>query len=128
MKMTLWFILLGSAVGKSLSRKRNIKLRKHMTRRQNHQLQILRIPRRKNHPTIIRIRAQLVYNIGNLINALSRIIGLRIFIFRAEMAPLETVDGAQVANFTVSQTQIVEEFARAIAIPDLYADFVQRDG
>ena len=44
------------------------------------------------------------------------------------MAPLETVDGAQVANFTVSQTQIVEEFAGAIAVPDLYADFVERDG
>jgi hypothetical protein len=127
MKMTLWFIL-RNAVGKSLSRKRDIKLRKHMTGRQNHQFQILRIPRRKNHPTIIRIRAQLVYNIGNLINALSRIIGLRILIFRAEMAPLETVDGTQVANFTVSQTQIVEEFAGTIAIPDLYADFVQRDG
>lgn len=127
MKMTFRFVL-GSAVGESLPRKRDIKLRKHMTRRQNHQLQILRIPRRKNHPTIVRISAQFVYNIGNLINALSRVVCFCIFIFRAEMAPLETVDGAQVANFTVSQTQVIEEFAGTIAVPDLYADFVERDG
>ena len=69
-----------------------------------------------------------MYNIGNLVNALSCIVGFCIFIFRAEMTPLESVNGAQVADFTVSQTQIVEEFTGPIAVPDFYTEFIERDG
>jgi hypothetical protein len=56
-----------------------------------------------------------------LVNALASIIGFGIHIFGAKVSPLETVDGAKIALFTVRQTYTVEELARAISIPDLDA-------
>jgi hypothetical protein len=56
-----------------------------------------------------------------LIDSLACVVGVCIFVFGTKVAPLETVDGAEVADFVVGEADGVEVFARAVAIPDFDA-------
>ena len=56
-----------------------------------------------------------------LVDALPRIIGIAIDVRRAEMAPLEPIDGAQIAFTAVSQPAGLEKRLGAVAVPDLDA-------
>lgn len=44
------------------------------------------------------------------------------------MSPLEAVHGAQVADFPVRETDFVEVFARAVAVPDFDPRFAEGYG
>ena len=44
------------------------------------------------------------------------------------MPPLETIDGSQISDFSVGEADAVEVFAAAVAVPDLYARFREREG
>lgn len=100
---------------------RHVKLRKHVTRRQRHLAQIRGVPRAQDDAAVVRVRAQLVHHLGELVDALARVVGGGIDVRGAKVAPLEPVDGAQVALGAVPEPCGVEEGARAVAVPDLDA-------
>lgn len=100
---------------------RHVELCKHMTWRQSHLLQIRRIPRAQDDPPIVRIIPQLLHHLRQLIDALPRVIRPRIHILGAEVAPLEAIHGAQIADLAVRQPHRVEVLAGAVAVPDLDA-------
>lgn len=66
-----------------------------------------------------------MYNLLQLVDALARVIRLGIDVLGAKVPPLKPVNGAQVADLAVRQTQVVEELARAVAVPDLDAGFTE---
>lgn len=100
------------------ARKRDVELGKHMTRRQRHLAQILRVPRTQDNPAVIGPMLQFRYHLRQLIHPLPRIIRLGVHILGPEMAPLEAVDGTEVADRAVGETDAVEVFAAAVAVPD----------
>jgi hypothetical protein len=55
-----------------------------------------------------------VNDLCDLVDSLSSIICLRVYIFRTEMSPLEAVDGTQIAHFAVGETDVVEELAASL--------------
>lgn len=67
-------------------------------------------------------------NLRELVHPLPRIIRLSIDVLGAKVPPLETVHGAQVADFAVREADLVEELARAVAVPDLDTLFAQGGG
>lgn len=106
--------------GKSMptARKRHVELGKHMTRRQRHLAQIPRVPRTQDDPSVIGPMLQLINHLRQLIHPLPRIIRPGVHILGAEMAPLEAVDGTEVTDGAVGETDAVEVFAAAVAVPD----------
>ena len=64
---------------------------------------------------------QLANHVRQLIDALPGIICLGVFVLGAEVAPLEAVDGTEVAFFAVGEADAVKEGAGAVAVPDLDA-------
>lgn len=90
-----------------------------MARRQDHKLEVLGVPSTKNHAAVVRVRAELVHDLGELVDALARVVCVAVGVFGAKVAPLEAVDGAQVAHLAVLQSQPVQELTAAVAVPDL---------
>jgi len=109
-------------------RKTDIKLRKHMTRRQGHLAQIRRIPRTQYDPPIIRRLPQLPHHLRQLIHTLFRIIRFRIHILGPKMPPLEPVHGSQIPLFTVRKTHGVEKLAGSVTVPDFDAGGGEGEG
>lgn len=72
--------------------------------------------------------SQLVHHLGQLVDALARVIRPGVDVGRAEMPPLEAVDGAEVADGAVREPDAVEIRPAAVAVPDLDAGGGQRDG
>ncbi len=70
----------------------NIKLAKHVTRRQRHFDQIRRIPRTECNPPIKRFILQFLNNLRQLIDPLPSIISLSINVLRPKMPPLEAIN------------------------------------
>ena len=103
-----------------LGRLTYVKLTKHVTGRQGHLRQILRVPSRQDDASIFRIVLDLVNAIGKLVHTFSRVIRVHVDIVRAKMTPLKTVHRSQIANLPVLQVQSVEKLTRAIAIPNVY--------
>lgn len=99
----------------------NVELRKHVTRRKRHLLDIRWIPRTQNNPSIIRFILELIDDFSELVDALACVVFRMSLVFCAEMPPLETVDGAEFAFFVVRETDAVEVGAAAVSIPNLYA-------
>jgi hypothetical protein len=52
-----------------------------------------------------------LYEIGELVDALTGIVSLGIHIVSTKVPPLEPVDGAEIANGPVSQAEVVEELS-----------------
>lgn len=102
-------------------RKTDIKLRHQMTRWQRHPAQILNVPRRQQNPAIIRLCLQFRNHLFDLVDTLSRIIRVTIFIFRPKMTPLKPIDGSQVTFFTegLRRAQTVEVRAGTVTVPDV---------
>jgi hypothetical protein len=92
-------------------RERNVKLRKHVARRQRHFLEISRVPRAQDNPTIVRVLFQFPHHFGQLVDSLARVVCVAVLVLCAEVAPLETVDGAEVAFFAVREADGVEVLA-----------------
>ena len=59
-----------------------------------------------------------VDDVASVDRFLARIVGVHVFILRAEVAPLEAVDGAQVVDLAVRQPHAVQVLAAAVAVPD----------
>jgi len=79
----------------------DIELREHVTRRQRHLRNVRRIPRTQYHPPVERICLELLHDLRQLVNALARIVRLRVHVLGAKVPPLKAVDGAEVANVPV---------------------------
>mmetsp|Transcript_125011 Transcript_125011/g.399693 ORF Transcript_125011/g.399693 Transcript_125011/m.399693 type:complete len:412 (-) Transcript_125011:138-1373(-) len=99
----------------------DVELAEHVARRQSHLVQIRRIPRSQQNPPVCRILLDLANALCQLVNPLTCVVGVHVHVLRAEVAPLEAVDRAQVSLLAVGQTPVVQELAGAIAIPDLDA-------
>ena len=99
-----------------------------MARGQGHLLQVRRVPRRQDDPPVIGVVLELVDDLGQLVDALPRVVRLRIDVLGAKVPPLKAVDGAQVADLAVGEADAVQELARPVAIPDLDARLAQREG
>lgn len=89
-------------------RKGDVKLGEDVARRQGHVLQIGDIPGREDDAAIVGIVSQFPHNLLELIDALAGVIGVTVGIFGAEVAPLEAVDGAEIAFFAVWEAEFVE--------------------
>jgi len=72
--------------------------------------------------------SQLVHHLGQLVDALARVIRLGVDVGRAEMPPLEAVDGAEITGGAVREPDAVEIRPAAVAVPDLNAGGGKRDG
>ncbi len=88
---------------------------------EDHLRQVGRVPGAEDEAAVVRVGAEGVDDAGQLVDALAGVVGLGVDVGGAEVAPLEAVDGPEVAGLTVCQTQVVEELARAVAVPDLDA-------
>ena len=60
----------------------------------------------------------LIYYLGQLVNALSGIVGVHVGVLGPEVAPLEAVDRSEVTLLAVLEAARVEEGARAVPVPD----------
>lgn len=118
----------GSAVGRRRGRSRvgDVELGKHVAGRQGHLLQVGGVPGAHDDAAVVGVRAELMYDLGELVDALARVVGAGVLVLGAKVAPLEAVDGAQVADLAVRQAGAVEELARSVAVPDLDAGLGQR--
>lgn len=126
-QVALWLLALGLLSRLAAAGERDVKLGKHVARRQGHELEVARVPRREHHAAVIRVRAQLVDNLGELVDALAGVVGFGINVVGAKVTPLEAVDGAQVTHLAVREPDAVEELARPVAVPDLDAGLVERN-
>lgn len=99
-------------------RVRHVELRKHVARRQRHDLEVLGVPRAHDDAPVVGVRPQLVHHVGQLVDALTRVVRARVDVLGAKVPPLEPVHGAQVAHGAVGQAHAVQELARAVAVPD----------
>ena len=110
------------------SGKRNVELCEHVAWWKRHLFQVCGVPCAEYDAAVVRLVLQLVDNLCKLIDALACVVCVMSSVLCAEMPPLETIDGAQVAFLVVREAYRVEEFARAIAVPDLDASFGERLG
>lgn len=92
-----------------------------MAGRQGHLLQIGGIPGAQHDAAIVGTMAQLVDDLGQLVDALAGVVRLGVDVGGAEMAPLEAVDGAEIADGAVGEPDAVEIRPAAVAVPDLDA-------
>ncbi|KAI6770433.1 hypothetical protein HG530_005062 [Fusarium avenaceum] len=67
-------------------------------------------------------------DLGKLVYSLACVIRLGIDILGTKVSPLETIHRAQIANFTMVQSEVVKELAGAIAVPDLNTGFAEAVG
>jgi hypothetical protein len=66
-----------------------------------------------------------VDDLGKLVYTLTCVIRLGINIFGTKVSPLEAIHRAEIADLTMIEAEVVEKFARSIAIPDLDASFTE---
>ena len=92
-----------------------------MARRQDHLRQVGRVPGAEDEAAVVGVGAEGVDDAGQLVDALAGVVGLGVDVGGAKVAPLEAVDGPEVAGLAVRQAEVVEELARAVAVPDLDA-------
>lgn len=109
-------------------RVRDVELGEHVTRGKGHLVQIGDIPRTEDDAAIEGILLQLADDFPDLIDALARVVGVAVDVLGAEVAPLETVDGAEVALLSGREAKFVEVFARAVTVPDMDPCFRQWHG
>lgn len=119
--LSLGVVVLSSGVG-------DVKLGKHVARWEDHLLQIGGVPGRKDQTTIVWVGAQLVNNLGELVDSLARVVRLGVDVLGAKVPPLEAIHGTEVADLAVVEAEVVEELARAIAVPDLDAGLAKAGG
>ena len=86
------------------------------------------VPRAQNDASIRGVVSNLVNAFCELVDALPCIIGVAIHVRRAEMAPLEPIDGPEIAFTAVCQPAGVEERARAVSVPDFDAALGEEGG
>ena len=77
------------------------KIGQHVAGWQSHFLEVCRVPGGKNDTAIVGVVLELVHDFSELIDTLTSVVGLCILVFGTKMAPLETIDGTEVTNFTV---------------------------
>jgi hypothetical protein len=65
-----------------------------MARREGHLLQVGRVPGAEDDTAIVGVVPQLVDDLGELVDTLARIVGLRVYVFGTKVPPLKPVDGA----------------------------------
>lgn len=99
----------------------DVELGKHVAWRQHHARHVGRVPSAQHQPPIERVRPQGVHDPRQLVHALAYVVCFRVDVFRAEMPPLEAVHGAEIADLALREAEVVEELARAVAVPDLDA-------
>lgn len=64
-----------------------------------------------------------VNDLCKLIDTLTGIVGVTVLVLGAKVPPLESIDRTEIADFAVREADLVEVFARAIALPDVDALF-----
>mmetsp|Transcript_66622 Transcript_66622/g.216793 ORF Transcript_66622/g.216793 Transcript_66622/m.216793 type:complete len:339 (-) Transcript_66622:350-1366(-) len=99
----------------------DVELAEHVARRQSHLVQIRRIPRSQQNPPVCRILLDLANALCQLVNPLTCVVGVHVHVLRAEVAPLEAVDRAEVHFLTVGEPPLVQELPGTVAIPNLDA-------
>lgn len=106
----------------------DVELGKHVARREDHLVHVGGVPGGKDQATVVRVGAQLVDNLGELVDSLARVVRLGVDVLGAKVPPLEAVHGAEVADLAVGEAQVVEELAGAVAVPDLDAGLAEAGG
>lgn len=121
LRLGLGVVVLSSGVG-------DVELGKHVAGWEDHLFQIGGIPGGKDQTTIVWVGAQLVNNLGELVDSLACVVRLGVDILGAKVPPLEAVHRTEVADLAVVEAEVVEELARAIAIPNLDAGLAEAVG
>ncbi|KAJ6264719.1 tRNA modification GTPase [Drechslerella dactyloides] len=109
-------------------REGHVELREHVAGRKRHLLEVCDVPRAEDDASVVRIVLELVDHFGELVDALAGVVGVSALVFGAEVAPLEAVDGAEVAFRPFGEADGVEIRSGAVAVPDLDAGGLERGG
>mmetsp|Transcript_2869 Transcript_2869/g.6583 ORF Transcript_2869/g.6583 Transcript_2869/m.6583 type:complete len:296 (-) Transcript_2869:912-1799(-) len=97
----------------------DVKLAEHVTGRQGHLVEISWVPGRHDDAAVLGVVLDLINALGKLVDALSGVIGVHRFVLGPKVTPLEAIDRPEVTDLAVAETTVVEEFAAAIAVPDV---------
>mmetsp|Transcript_17418 Transcript_17418/g.53327 ORF Transcript_17418/g.53327 Transcript_17418/m.53327 type:complete len:293 (-) Transcript_17418:581-1459(-) len=98
----------------------HIELRHHVARRQCHLVQVARVPGREDVASALRVGLEVVDDAGELVDAVPGVVRVHVAVLRAKVAPLETVDRTKVAHLAVLEAALIQELARAVAVPDVH--------
>lgn len=97
----------------------DVELAEHVAGRECHLVKIGWIPCRHDDAPVLGSVLDLFDALSELIDPLPGIVGVHVDVLRTEVAPLESVDGTEIANLSVAQAPLVKELPRAIAVPDV---------
>eukprot|EP00411_Alexandrium_monilatum_P097620 CAMPEP_0175802222 /NCGR_PEP_ID=MMETSP0097-20121207/87931_1 /TAXON_ID=311494 /ORGANISM="Alexandrium monilatum, Strain CCMP3105" /LENGTH=525 /DNA_ID=CAMNT_0017113555 /DNA_START=193 /DNA_END=1767 /DNA_ORIENTATION=- len=98
----------------------HVELAEHVAGRQRHEAQVRRVPGGQQDPSVGGVLLDLPDALRQLVDALPCVVLVHVHVLRAEVPPLEAVDGPQVALLAVGETPPVQEFAGAVGVPDLH--------
>jgi hypothetical protein len=84
-----------------------------------HFIQIRWVPSRHDDTAILRVVNDFVDALGQLIHALTGVVGVHVLVFGPKMTPLESIDGSQISHFPIRESSLIEELSGAIAIPNV---------
>ena len=87
-----------------------------------------RVPSAHYNASIVWRMLDLVNALFELINALSRVICMHVFVFGAKVAPLTAVNGPQVTLFAIAKAVLVQKLARRVTVPYFHALVTQLFG
>lgn len=97
----------------------DVELTKHVAGGEGHDVQIGRVPGGHDDAAVFGVVLDFVNAFRELVDALAGVVGVHVLVFGAEVAPLEAVDGAEVADVAVLEAAAVEEFSGSVAVPDV---------
>ncbi len=100
-------------------RERDVELGEDVAGRQGHGGQVGDVPRAEQDAAIVGRLAQLAHDVADLIDALAGVVGAAVGVGRPKVAPLEAVDGAQVALLARPEAEAVQVRPRPVAVPDV---------
>ena len=89
----------------------HIELSKDVTGRESHLLEIGRVPGTHENATACRVLLDLLDDISKLIDTLAFVVIVHGLVRGTEVSPLETIDGAQIPFFPLSEADFIEELS-----------------
>ena len=90
-----------------------------MTRRQGHLLQCGGVPRAYDQTAVCGVRFDGFDDGLQLVVAFAGVVCMYVNVLCAKVPPLESVDRPQIALLSVRESDAVQVFARAVAVPDM---------
>jgi len=81
----------------------------------------IRVPGAHDDASVCGVVFDLVNDLCKLIDSLTHIVRVTVLVLGAKVSPLESIDGAEIADLAMTEADLVQILARAIALPDVDA-------